>query len=224
MNRRAFVPAKVEFHEIDHTYWTGSTRLGGTTEIITSEGLAGPGAEYYRDGLARRRGRAVHDAIHKLELALKHKRMDASVERWLDALHPEVGPRVRQYVQWRNYKVKKVFASELLVARLRPPYFAGTLDQIAEMKGVSRLCLWDFKTSAPPPGTCFQLAAYAHAAREKEEFIRGALILDGTDGPAREEYFESRSDLPIFLAATTVFNAKRALFGEERRKNHDDGC
>ena len=181
----------VTFDPCSHSYRFHGRRLISVTQAIAAAGLIH--AEWSTQA-ARKRGRAVHLAIH----------FDAEA----DLNESSVSPAIRPYLEAaRTFKRETGFATELTEARVwaLDLGYAGTIDHIGSMQNRYRV-LVDWKTGLVPDWARLQTAAYANTFPNGAGLLRYAVQLkaDGAYKISSFEPGEFRRDLTDFLACVRV--------------------
>jgi hypothetical protein len=148
--------------------------------------------------IALLRGRAVHAATH----------FDDENDLAIDRVHPMVLPYL---AAWRLFREQTGFIPDLIEHRgFHQTYrYAGTLDRKGRIGNAA--VMLDIKTNAAPWWTCIQVAAYAAFFENPRTYRRVAVELH-VDGTYRLYEFpcgEWHADFQVFLAALSVYNAKR---------------
>jgi hypothetical protein len=181
----------VRFDPCSHSYRFHGRRLISVTQAIEAAGLIH--AEWSTEA-ARKRGRAVHLAIH----------FDA--EQDLD--ESSVSPLIRPYLDAaRSFKREIGFVTELTEARVWAIDlgYAGTIDHMGLIQNKYRV-LVDWKSGVVPEWARLQTAAYANTFPNGAGFLRYAVELK-VDGGYKIKSFEPgefRRDLTDFLACVRV--------------------
>lgn len=146
----------VVFREHDHSYWTGSRRLAGVTEVLRP--LYGDLRFVAQDLLDYKSalGKAVHRAV---ELHVKDDLV-------YDSLDPVVAQYFEQYLLFEAETGFKPLQSEVVVSSVLG--YAGTLDLVGKLADSGAFCaVVDIKTTAAlSPAVKLQTAAYMGAFNE----------------------------------------------------------
>lgn len=184
-------PPSFTFDPVGHVYRIGDEVLPGVTQIIRDAGLS---REYGGFGEAQWRGLHVHQCCEYLDLN--------------DLDWNSVYPQWLGYVKaWARFKDDTGFTPELIEFQTwhKDFRYAGTIDRIGQLDG--KRFLIDLKTGSPEGWHPIQTCAYSML--EKVDG-RGDVYLSD-DGSYKLQLHEDASDFRIFLAAVTLYHAKRSL-------------
>ncbi len=185
----------VTLDEATHTYRLDGRPIIGVTETIKGLGLD-PNVGFYTPE-ARRRGRAVHAAIHY----------------WLeDDLHwPSVKPEHVGYVRAaillvETLKLEMVSAETIVVDETLG--VAGKVDLFARYQGEPAIVDW--QSGGLAKTKALQTAGYGVLARaglypSTTQFARIGASLHGDGTIARPEFYTSHRDERRFLAAVDLY-------------------
>jgi len=197
-------PAREEFafDEATHTYTLNGIVLPSVTQVLEDVGLIDysfiPGS--MRD-VYLRRGSAVHLATAYDDVG--------------DLDEESLKPELRGYLEaWRKFRADSRFTWDRIeYQRFHRQYgYAGTLDRQGSVDArMNTRTVVDIKTGHAPTWVRYQLAAYAGLYEKPIGWRRMAVELhdDGTYGVTEFPCREFLSDFQVFLAALTVFSAKR---------------
>ena len=185
-----------KFNDQDHSYWRGSQRLYGVTDVINDNGLMN-GTDFFTEE-SRDRGKAVHVAC---ELLFWNNLDWASVDKRIFGYVVSCA----EFIAETGFKPKrtefKAYHPEL--------GYAGTWDgdgDTAKLKGI----LFDLKSGVRAKWHGYQTAAYLELARVKGFNIkhRGSLYLqeNGSCGKFREH--TDRNDWKVFVSALNLSKAR----------------
>lgn len=183
------------FDDATHTYRVGQMVLPSVTQVLAEAGLWTPVAAAFGADMeyARQLGTAVHEATQMDDEGdLDEETVAADVLPYLDA--------------WRKFRTD--MQPEVLAVEKRvwhPQYrYAGTIDRILKVNDYPTVV--DIKTGAPHPATAVQTAAYRECLATPHRRASVHLTKEGT---YKIEFYPSRTDFGVFLAALTVANWKR---------------
>ena len=194
-SRALAVAAGLSFEPEAHAYALDGERVLSVTQVLRAVGL--DPWEHVPPAVrepARRRGAAVHAAIHYL--------VEEDLDR--DALDPRLAPYVLAYDRFRR---DTGFVPDLVERHVvsRTYRFAGRLDQAGPWPPGGRAVI-DVKSGLVAPATRLQLAGYALCLEGPHR--RFALHL-GADGRYRlSPEFTEANDRRLFLAALAVAQFK----------------
>ena len=183
----------VELEEESHTYTVDGVQVISVTQAMKAAGLVN--TEFCTE-YGRRRGTAVHKAIHFLvEGSLDLNSIDPKIQGYLDA--------------YQLFQAETEFEPLMVERRVWSPTrrYAGTLDQFGNLN--HRRALIDVKTGKLEPATGIQLTGYADAYQEETRELVAKLIglqlnIDGTY--KMKQYIV---DFPTWRAALQVAWWKR---------------
>lgn len=178
--------------DAEHRYWLGAERLPGVTDILHDVGIVDYSmiAEEPLEA-ARHRGHLIHLATELDDRGV---------------LDESVAADVMPYVEgWRKFRRDWSFTPTNREEKCHHPihYFAGTLDAEDD-----RL-LVDIKHGKPQTWVRWQLAAYMSMRPKVKRRVCVHLTGDGNYRPYPFEVATYRTDLDVFLAALTVYRARR---------------
>ncbi len=198
--------ARLVLDEAKHEYSIGGVVLPSVTQILENVGIIDYGflpdaeREHYM-----RRGRIVHKATH----------FDDEGDLQEETLREEY----RGYVAaWRKARtLLRATWERIEWSSWHELYrYAGTQDRYGAVEygnvgSKARRTVLDIKTGHSPEWVRYQLAAYAAFHDKPIALRRMAIELheDGTFGVTEYPCGTFLSDFQVFLAALTVFNAKR---------------
>jgi hypothetical protein len=189
-----------------HRYWRDGVRVPGVTEILDGLGLID--TRWFTEE-SRRRGAAVHAAIHFY------------LER--DLHWPSVDERIRGYVEaaiafLEDSKFEAVEV-EKRVLHEGVPTFAGTLDVAGKFGGVETVADW--KSGAFSAVTGMQIAAYDIALGGPKRRRRiGVQIRD--NGKYRKTDFDDRRDYQRFMSAADLYT--HFIFNTKQKAEEHDAA
>lgn len=180
----------VTFDEASHTYWCGSQRIPGVTEVLrplVNFDRVPPAVLAAKADLGRR----VHFAA---QLHDEDDLDEASIE-------PDVLPYLEAYRRFLAETGAVIVNNEARV--FSPVYrYAGTLDRVLLLNGQHWMV--DLKTSLVTPATVGpQTAAYLRALDNPAVTHRAALRLR-PDGTYRLDPLTDPNDFSLFLACLTI--------------------
>lgn len=188
----------LQFDAAAHIYSIDGVPVPSVTDVLADVGIV----DYSQipDGtrvMALERGRYVHLACQFYDEG-DLGTLDPALVGYLDA--------------WKRFREECRFEPLLIEDRhYNATYgFAGCLDRTGTMAGKSDVLL-DIKTNCAPYWTAFQTAGYASFFDKPARFRRMAVELHNDASYRLHEYRCSNfsADLGVFLAALTVYNAKR---------------
>ena len=182
------------FDAADHSYAFDGATIPSVTQVLEDCGII----DYSEipagiRTMALERGRFVH------EVCQFHDEGDLG----------EFDPKLAGYLDaWKRFRAEFGFTPDLIEHRghCQQWGYAGTLDRRSDN------VLLDIKTNCAPPWTAFQTAAYANFFESPAKYRRMAVELHA-DGTYKIHEFRCGNfsrDLGVFLAALTVYNAKRS--------------
>jgi len=152
-------------------------------------------------------GNRVHKAIE-----------DFNLGKYDESKDPEIWPWLETYIRWAQNRVIRVTAAEKTVVSKRWG-FGGTIDLIAEVRGVRGLTLIDYKTqeyTGKKPdfrdSYCHQLAAYRKTMRPNPQCI-SLVINRSTPLPIAEKIWSPKE----LQRGWRLFQAANALWQEEKK-------
>lgn len=186
-------PLDLIFKEVDHSYWIGSTRLPGITEVLKENSLL---PYYPHNPEALRRGRLVHKACHALN------ENDLEMSNVPDDIFPYV-------MAFEKFKKQTGFTPLLTEKKLFHPTFmyAGTPDMDGIMPDGTKT-LVEIKTGAIIPAVALQLAAQEMLLADGPR-VRMALQLKD-DAKFSIQLFKNFRDSHMFLSALALSSWRRS--------------
>lgn len=178
----------------EHRYWYGGRRIPGVTQILSELGLIDK--RWFTED-ARRRGTAVHAAVHyHLEKDLDWSRLDERIRGFVDA--------AISFLDDAHFVPEQV---ETRVVHLGPPIWAGTLDAAGLMW--SDPAVADWKSGGMHPVTGLQTSGYdlalgpiPGASQWKRRRRLGVELRN--NGTYRKTDFDDRRDYQRMLAAADL--------------------
>jgi hypothetical protein len=194
----------IEFDKAAHRYYVAGVEYPSVTRVLESERL-GPNFAFVNGSqlaYARELGDAVHEGAALLD-------QDDLLDGSLDEESARFVAAWAQFKADHDVDVEKI---ELRVWHAKYRY-AGTLDRLLgfRLRGQRIRALFDLKSGAPHIATGYQTAAYLACLPLAEQHRRrfGLYLQPWRSPPYQLAEYRSPSDLPIFLSALTLFNARK---------------
>lgn len=178
--------SEIVFRESDHTYWLGSERIPGVSDILDAHGLI---SLFAKNDQAALRGTYVHKACHLL------------AQRKLD--WDSVDERLLGYVKaYDNFLTDTGFEPEELEQEhfhelLR---YCGTPDAIGRHRSLGRF-LYDIKSGAPARYHALQTAAYGGFFQGQ---LKRATLFLSAEGRYNLRFHNDRTDWNQFVSCLNV--------------------
>lgn len=168
--------------------------LPGVTDVIRAASLSGDAAAFYTEE-SRTRGSLVHELTRRFD--------DGADDTELVG---RFGPGHLGFLDaWKRF-LEDQRAEVVLVEHIvhnKNLRYAGTLDRTLNVPGRKRPVLVDIKTGTVGPWVGLQTAAYAACLPTPHE--RWAVQLTDA-GTYSIKVFDSPTDLPVFIAALTIYH------------------
>lgn len=188
---------KIDYDHDTHRYWIDGAPVPSITQSLRC--LAYDEFDFVEEAKLRAKADQGTSLAKAIEDFCRH---DVDLDRY----DPDVLDDFDAFVEWHRSSKAKIIHCETIVGSKRWG-FAGRLDMVAELPGVSGLCMIDNKRTYNPPATGGpQTAAQEIAFRET--FGYGGemhrYLLHFKDGVSTLIPQRERSDEKTFLAALTV--------------------
>lgn len=184
-------PPSFTFDPVEHVYRVGGVVWPGVSDILDAAGLK---TKYGGFQEAQWRGLHVHNATELY---------DQDDLDWNSVHQAWIG-----YVKaWAKFREERTFVPTLIEWQGYHPTlgFCGTVDR--EGTCGDSLEQLDIKTGTEEKWHRYQTAGY-WILRQNKDAARGCVYIS-EDGTYRKVMHEDPSDIRVFMAALTIYNAKR---------------
>jgi len=151
----------ITFCEKTHTYWLGSVKIPGVSEIIEGVGLMDSKAKQFYTQYHSDRGTAVHAAT----VMIDNGTLDES------SVDPEIVGYVEAYKKFIEQCKPKWKHIEYMVFN-QIAFYAGTLDRFGSLGKFDQLAILDIKTGQKAKWHAIQLALYVDGLVGRPRFAK----------------------------------------------------